>query len=322
MKNVLFLLVVACGLSSCATILNSKYCKTDFRSTTPMSAIIDSTTIELRPYQANVVAIARDTAPKEVVLVKDTVKDTIELYPHLSTAYFFNVSSCGLGFLVDKFTIRRWKYPSCIELINQDIKVYGKKKESPITPIKIARLNFHVSLPYVNAFYLSYGNIKRQDAGFGGLTLGLSYYLKRDKMFMNLSATGIMSYFFPFPVPMLRGGMLDREYSIYGSLTNNHMLAKKRLSIGYGISYGRDIWNTVNSGRWHDDATEEEVKQKSIYRHTNSLGFVLPVYYYTKHSFYFGVVYRSMFLQFTGKTRFTYQHTVSLDFGWRIRLKK
>jgi hypothetical protein len=108
--------------------------------------------------------------------------------------------------------------------------------------------------------------------------------------------------------------------SIYGSASNHHLFARKRFSAGYGISFGHDMWNTINHGRWDDDAPEEDVMRESVGRTSNSLGLVVPLRYYTKRSFHMGVVYRPMFVQFTDRARFRYQHTVSFELGWRIRL--
>ena len=167
-------------LSSCATMFNSKYCKTDFRSKVPMTAIIDSTTIELIPHQANVVTLARDTVLKEIVLIKDTARDTIGMYPHLSSVYYLNILSYGVGFLFDKNKLNKWKYPSKIDLANEEIKIYGEKPNFRVEkkPKELGKLNLHVSLPYVNLFYSAYGNENKWDLGFGGVSLGfilLSY---------------------------------------------------------------------------------------------------------------------------------------------------
>ena len=70
----------------------------------------------------------------------------------------------------------------------------------------------------------------------------------------------------------------------------------------------------------NDAVVGETTSPPNVYRKSTSLGLVLPLYYYTKRSFYMGLVYRPMFVQFPKSTRFRYQHTASLDFGWRIRL--
>jgi len=107
------------------------------------------------------------------------------------------------------------------------------------------------------------------------------------------------------------------RYSILTNLSNNHLLLQKRLSLGYGLSYGYDTWNTIHHG-----IAQEGEKQENIHRTSHSLGFVFPVYYYTRRSFYLGMVYRPMLVQFAHGTHFKYQHSISFDFGWRIRLTK
>ena len=178
--------------------------------------------------------------------------------------------------------------------------------------------NLHISLPYANAFYSAYGKESQWGAGFLGLSLGLSYHTS-DKTFVNLSAAGILDFALPFPVaidyesPQVK----DHRYSILANLSNNHLLLQKRLSLGYGLSYGYDTWNTIHHG-----IAQEGEKQENIYRTSHSLGFVFPVYYYTRRSFYLGMVYRPMLVQFAHGAHFKYQHTISFDFGWRIRLTR
>lgn len=194
-------------------------------------------------------------------------------------------------------------------------------------------VNLRLSTPYINGFNFSYGNERKPQAGFFGISLGFDVFLK-DRMFLNLSGSGIMDFLLPFPAPIYYIGVSNHMNSVYGTLSNNHLLFRNRLSLGYGITFGRNNWNTHDHSRppnppYEDpeEATEEDpaevIEPASIYRHSNAFGFVFPVYYYVTRSFYVGVVYRPMFLQFAGgTTRFVYQHTLSLDLGWRIRLTK
>ena len=183
-------------------------------------------------------------------------------------------------------------------------------------------INLRLGLPWINAFSADYGiQGRRSNVGFIGASVGLDYF-RADNSFVNISAAGIMDAFILFPAPVDYEGMHDHMFSVYGYVSNNHLLARKRFSFGYGVSFGRDTWNTLNHGRWPDDATEEEMSRESIHRVSNSLGLVVPLYYYTRRSLYMGLVYRPMIVQFADKARFRYGHTASFEIGWRIKLAK
>ncbi len=320
MKLLLPLLVSTLLLSSCASLFNPEHCRTDFRSPVPRTVLIDSTTIRVQPGKATPVAFMRGNQTKEAVQITDTRTDTIEVRPRWSEAYYFNFATCGVGFLFDGKTPKKWKYPSTLRLTDRYIDRH-RKGADPYADYRYAdkgSWNLHISLPYANAFYSAYGKENQWGAGFLGLSLGLSYHTS-DKTFVNLSAAGILDSEIPIPVaidyesPQVK----DHRYSILANLSNNHLLLQKRLSLGYGLSYGYDTWNTIHHG-----IAQEGEKQENIHRTSHSLGFVFPVYYYTRRSFYLGMVYRPMLVQFAHGTHFKYQHTLSFDFGWRIRLTK
>lgn len=308
-------------LVSCATILNSRYCKTTIMTAVPTTIVVNSDTIELSTHKNNTLILERSNSPKEVILIRNTAVDTIILRPRWSLAYYCNFYSMGCGCLIDGKTPKKWTYPESVYLSKRWIEKNGINYSNEYAGNN--KLNLRYSLPHFNWFYSSYeaNNEARSNAGFMGVSVGLDYFYN-DKTFINISGSGIADIFIPFPAAVDFEGIRDHMFSIYGSVSNNHMLCKNRFSIGYGISYGRDTWNTINHGRWTDDAKDWEIEQESIYRQSNSLGLVLPFYYYTKRSFYMGIVYRPMLIQFDGKARFKYQHTMSFDFGWRIRLIK
>lgn len=310
-------------LSSCATMFNSQYCKTDLQTDEPMIALIDSTSFELKPENANVVTLTRSKNPKEIILIRDTKVDTVLMKSSWSYAYYFNFYSLGIGFLIDGKTPKKWGYPSIIFLTDRYIS-RNLKGANPYINNKYAEkgaVNFRVSFPEVNLFYSAYENENIFNAGFMGISLGLDYFYNNNA-FLSISGSAIMDFLAPVPAPVDYGGILNHLSSTYCTFSNNHTLFKKRLSLGYGLSCGLDQWNTINHGMLPDDATEEEIEQESIYRQSTSLGLAFSAYYYTNRSFYMGIVYRPMFVQFAGKTQFKYQCTASFDFGWRIRLRK
>ena len=95
------------------------------------------------------------------------------------------------------------------------------------------------------------------------------------------------------------------------------MLLRNRLSLGYGLCFSHDTWNTVDYGPKDDT---EPWQDASADRRSNSLGLVFRCHYYTRGTFHVGLSYRPTFVQFANGTRYKYQHTASIELGFRIRL--
>lgn len=337
MKYIMYL-IAPFVLSSCASILNKDHCTTELWSDQTRSAIIDADTIELPAHQITRISLERSRNQKYMVLSSDSARfDTVVLRPRWSTAYYFNMlSTYGIGFIIDGRKPKNWMYEPYIRLTNRWI--LDNSPERLLFHNRYAgknAVNLRISLPHINQFYLSsdVNNATRAKGGFWGLSVGLDYFYK-DWTFVNISGSHITNFFIPIPAAVSLNGTHDNMYSLYGSVSNNHMINKGRFSIGYGIAYGQERWNTVHNKTWgtgenmdeetddtpNDAVVGETTSPPNVYRKSTSLGLVLPLYYYTRRSFYMGVVYRPMFVQFAKSTRFRYQHTASLDFGWRIRL--
>lgn len=168
--KLLLVLVSTLLLSSCASLFNPEDCRTDFRSPVPRTVLIDSTTIQVQPGKATPVAFVRGNQTKEAVLITDT----IEVRPRWSEAYYLNFATCGVGFLFDGKTPKKWKYPSTLRLTDRYIDRH-RKGADPYADYRYAdkgSWNLHISLPYANVFYSAYGKESLWGAGFLGLSLG------------------------------------------------------------------------------------------------------------------------------------------------------
>ena len=330
-KYILIFSIVLIFFSSCATIFNSRHCNTKITAHEAVDVIIDFDTINFSgENEVKTIRLERSEEKREITIVKDISIDTIVLSPRYSPVYWLNFASFGWGFLIDDNSSKKWQYPKNVPLTNRYIeknspnKIYKNGQDNNFVHNKYSHkgvVNLRISIPEVNWFCSAYARQERKmNIGFLGISLGLDYFYK-DNMFINVSGSGIMDFMAPVPVSANYGGVWDHMSSLYGSISNNHKMTSG-IAVGYGLSFGHDIWDTINHGSWDWESTSEELIE-SVYRRSQSLGFVFPTYYYAKKCrFYLGMVYRPMFLQFSDKTSFTYQHTVSLDFGLRIRLKK
>lgn len=314
----LLLSLLAIVSTSCATIFNGPFCTTNIVTNVPMTAVAGADTIELKPETSNMIVSMRDSKPRKIVLINDTKKDTIALIPRWSEAYYLNFYPVT-GFIIDGRTPKKWAYPRTVYLADEWIernkiawKTYPRKNADKGT------VNLQLGFPYVNWFGFEY-ETHQSSAGFMGAALGLDYFYK-DRAYLSVSGHGIANAFIPFPAAVDYGGIRNHMYSVYVSASNNHMLFSNRASVGYGFSFGHDTWNTINHGSWEANAPDESVNQDNIHRSSNSLGLVFPFCYYIKRSFYLGLTYRPLLVQFAENTCFNYQYTISFEFGWRIRL--
>ncbi|MCX2743094.1 hypothetical protein OO013_04415 [Mangrovivirga sp. M17] len=167
---------------------------------------------------------------------------------------------------------------------------------------------WNISIPYINNFSVSYPDKRINDTGFMGISVGFDYYYK-DNSFINLTGGGIVNYFVPAPIPVFAPVNYDQISSSYFSLSHNHKI--KRHKLGYGVVYSMD-----------NVKPEEEGYDDYMPRLTNkSLGLVGSYYYQLGRAFHLGFVYRPTFISLD-QFESSYQHSISLDIAWKIRIIK
>jgi hypothetical protein len=173
------------------------------------------------------------------------------------------------------------------------------------------QLKLHVSVPYLNHFRFSPQNEGVQvSSGFLGFSIGLDYYPK-SKNFVSLSASAVMDHPVPFPVGIDYASGTSRIMSAtYLSLTNNH--TAHRLSLGYGLVFGKNNWRLTN----FDSAPEISV----VTKYNWALGTIGTAYYQVAKSFNLGLIYRTSLYRFNASSSWYYEHQVSLDIAWKIKL--
>ena len=183
--------------------------------------------------------------------------------------------------------------------------------------------DLRLSIPYINHFNLKpegEGNVS--NAGFWGISLGFDYYHKNTQ-YLSMIVGGVMDYF----LPVLMG--VDYDYgeeiderennsSVFIGLTNNHKI--NSFSLGYGLSYSRNFWNLLYNGGYNPDGTYEILPPNKRYA-DNTLGLMFTSYWHTKKGFSLGVIYRPSFFRLNTTPTFKYEHLISVDLAWRIRLK-
>ena len=178
------------------------------------------------------------------------------------------------------------------------------------------QLRLQLSLPYVNHVVArpTAGRVVR-DLGFLGERVGLEYSYAGRRA---LAVEGVLAVAarLPFPVHVDEEGRYAVASTIYVALTHLHLLSGDRVGVGYGLTFGR---NTFNEG--FRSFTDSLPDVRDSYRR-DVLGVVANAYYRLGRTAYLGLVYRPTFLAVTTRGQHSYEHLVSLDLLWRLRLNK
>ena len=176
------------------------------------------------------------------------------------------------------------------------------------------QLFLHLSLPYINNFHLTPLNEPtKNNTGFMGYSIGLDYFYNATQ-YLNISFAHIQDFFFPI-VFVDRGDEYELMSSKYLSLSNNHRI--NRFSFGYGLSFAKNSWELRNQF-WDKNSSTREPVEKS----NKALGLIFSSYYQTTSDFYIGIIYRPTFYRLNTEPIFKYEHSVSIDFTWKIPLIK
>ena len=247
----------------------------------------------------------------------DSITKTVEVKNGFSSAFWLGNLFSGAGIIgygVDLTNSKRFTYPNKI-YINTTDSLTKYHTFDPNDDNK-GELYLHLSLPHFNFFHLApEGEKNTNGASFWGLTAGLDYYHRKNQ-FINLGGTYAVGLAFPIPAAIDLSGEYEFMSSWYVSLSNNHKF--ERFKVGYGLSFGKYFWDF----KYFDWGNPEPPTREPVSKSHYALGLVFPAYYQLGKHFNFGVVYRPTFYRPTLTNKFVYEHLISIDFVWKIRIKK
>jgi len=313
LKAKIIFLAVLCTLSSCATILNQSKTFVHVHTTEPSLIVQGNDSVKTIKNKA-LLTVERKNEPITIITITDSLKNQIQVNPRNSFAYYYNIFwNLGIGMIVEKNNPKRFDYPMSVRINPNDttVKVYINN----IVPEK-GNLFLHISLPHINNFYLNPDQENTKiNTGFWGATIGVDYLYSKNK-YINLSASAVSDFFIPVPAAIDLSGEFELMSSTYLMLSNNHKI--NRFSFGYGISFGKNIWDLNYIDRWDPPPPTREPIKKSHY----SFGLVCSSYYQIGKRFDLGIVYRPTFFRIKTEEIFKYEHLISIDFAWKIRLIK
>jgi hypothetical protein len=214
----------------------------------------------------------------------------------------------GIGMLVDKHNPKRYGYPRQVYLNLQG----STNRYYHYIPSSPRQFYFLISIPYVNNFLIKPENnvsTSRMKTGFFGASLGLDYYYKQNK-FLRISAGAVANFPIPFPAPLDISGDIESMSSEYLTISNNYQL--NRFLLGYGLSFAKNSW------RYFNNTTTPILYYGN--QDNAAMGIVLQSYYKLGRTFYLGAIYRPTFLRSSSNHSLQYEHLISVDLSWRLRL--
>ncbi|MEZ4886255.1 MAG: hypothetical protein R3E32_16085 [Chitinophagales bacterium] len=312
MKNIFFLIACCCFLSSCATVMNSRWTNIAVYTTEPSTIIVHKDTIQTENNRATV-KLTRGNESVEITAQTDSLSKTVTIRPQNSVAYWLNFFYTGyIGMVAEANSPKRFGYQQIVFLNSADtLPTFSKYR--PL--YRKGELFFQVSLPHINQFLLKPPTESTKSSlGFWGISAGLDYYHSQNQYF-NLSVSAVDDFFVPIPAPVDGNGQYESMSSVSLSFSNNYKI--NRFSLGYGLSYAKNIWELKYSDGFEPLPTAMELDKIR----SHNLGLVFSSYYQTGSHFNIGLIYRPTFIRLDKGEPSAYEHVVSVDFAWKIGLK-
>lgn len=157
------------------------------------------------------------------------------------------------------------------------------------------------------------------NTSYWGTTIGIDYYYKKNQ-FINFGLSCAFGLIFPLPAAVDFVGNIEFGSSQYIHVSDNRKI--KKFSVGYGLCFARNTWNYRYIDRW--DPQPPTRNEPSITQTHYAFGLIFPAYFQLgkRERFNLGLVYRPTFFRPSLPNKFAYEHLISIDFAWKIRLKK
>lgn len=327
----LLLIIIVFSFTSCATIFTKKTYQLEIKSYSNTKVKVNDSIYNL-PAKVNVKRSKKDLS---IILISDTLNKKYTLKPSISPKYLYGnlsfVHFAPVGYLVDLTNEKRFYYgkshflniSDTITQINTPIrKSYTNFKKNISNyftekhQTNKGQINLFLSIPWVNNFnFKPNGENQKSSTGFLGLSTGIEYYHSENK-FLSLNASAVMDFIAPFPAPFSYDGEAEFFNSLSVALTENHKF--NRFTFGYGVNYSKNNWKFDNTT--YDESIPNS--KKPVYKSNYGIGLIGNGYFRVSNNFFIGLNYKPTIYNINPISKFQYEHVISFDLAWKIRLKK
>lgn len=324
MKNKIIVVAICLLLSSCVTLFSKKEYPVQFTSN-DKNAVIN---IADKDYKLPAsITVKRSKDSLKLIFKNDSLQKEMYLesrirpYYYIGNLFFYP----PLSFIVDSNSDKKFYYKNNIYIKVQDTSVrfskiaFSKKIVSIFKPSlndENGTIKLHFSTPYINNFYFTpKGENGQRSSGFLGISGGLDYFYNKNS-FIGIQIDAKTDFGFPIPVPVeYASGERFFSSSKNFSVSNNRKLNK--FIYGYGLNYAVNYWNYTNE--YYDEINVTNVTINKRFTNRN-LGLHLNSYFQVSNNFYIGVVYQPSIINLDFKPKLIYEHSLSLDFAWKVSL--
>lgn len=324
MKKIIALFIAFCCTSCTSLLLKNKYdmnIDADFECQVKVHDSVYNLPAK--------VSVTRSKQNLELEVISDSLQRNYTVKP-ITNRYFILNSYNLLGYFIDLTNPRRFYYGNSVFLQKSDTTTLLKAKSfKNITQSSNTSKSFqpdkhpgelllNVSLPMVNTFQIeSYGLGTHKNSGFLGIGLGLDYFYKTNR-YIGVHASVAIDYMVPFPAPITYDSEHEHFSASTISVTDNFNF--NRFTFGYGIHYSIFNWN------YH---TEEYDTNDGFYLYTEDISFKNKAFglqalvgYRLTNSLQIGLNYKPTFFTIEPKSSLDYQHVLTFDLSWKIKLRK
>ncbi|PWV55650.1 hypothetical protein [Chitinophaga sp. S165] len=339
LKHPVILLVSSLLLSSCATVLTKKKYNFRIHYAQKDTKIRYNDSVYNQPAS---ISVKRSRERLVFTAFNDSVSRKYEIRARLNPVFLWGdlgssllVYTAPIVYGVDLTNPKRFHYGTDLWVELNDTStvaiqpsINGGLDESETGPNDPISRHFNTQLTHKGDLYWSVswplllynasypGAGRKTAAGGAAVATGFEYYYR------NRRALGIDAGISTTPVHWAEYEPVDyasfypeeKFSSLYIDLYHKHTV--KRFSFAYGLNYS---YNT-----WKNTATSFELNPPDIVheRYTNhSFGVMASGYYQLHEYFKFGVVYRPTLLRVYPGVTPIYQHTISFDLAFTLRVK-
>lgn len=262
--------------------------------------------------------VYRQKAPLEVIVTKDSLRDTLLVKSHLNAAFVFGnfFGSYGLGYIVDLQNNRRFSYPRSIS-IQPDFanNLYAQPVHGHLDPHPAGKVVLNIGWGMYNHLEVPYpaGQVG-MDGVSTEVTGGLCYYITDRYGFGgSFGIAGAANYPQGFERYYGDGGEYEQATGTFGTLHFFQNSKQQRLQWRAGLCYMQTAWERAVYYSYRDgfyftsQHTLLGAELGGELRFTNNLSL--------------DVNYRPMLLDFgTNTLQFNYAHSITAGFAFNFGL--
>lgn len=321
MKKILASFLLILLLNSCASIFNdSTYTFKVFSDSNTNRVSINDSIYKLPA----TLPVIRSKEDLKLTLITDSTEVDFVVESRLNNQFLLQnllgLHIAPLNYAIDLTSQKRYHYGEYVFLnVEDSTRVFQpklKKKWNKFFAQKFPKnkndINLTFSIPYFNSFNYSPTDFgRRRSYGFWGLSVGIDYFYS-DKKYVNLRAVLATNIFVPVPAPFTPSDIRQDLSTYYLEFTDNFKWG--RLNLGYGVNFSKNNWRFVNESDF--------TNVTRINRNSNSFGLTANSYFELAEGLFIGGFYRPTFYRIHPNANFTYEHLISLDFLFKIPIRK